>query len=394
MKKLIWVGFVLAMLTGCSKQDRVELPGSYKNLENVKTFAPGSEPEMTIHFQKDQVFGDIETVLFDRMRDAAVDEAGRVYISDYGKLNVKVFDPDGSYLATIGREGSGPGEFRHLSDISVRSGNLYVWDGYQDMAIVFSLANFNHIYNVKLGKNKNEYAELKEATPSRFLVKKDGTILLEFLTVSNTEELAESWFKIERTGIYYTLDQNGNLDSGKMLELISGTNLTYRIQDAAMSASTNFYADGMAGLATNDEIVATPGDEFLVKIYNSSGVYQRSIYYPIERATLTADELSDNYSGLFKTAIGLLELPETWPAIRFMLTDDKNRIWVATIVEDKEVYEWWVLRNEGELVATFTWPRSKNIQVVKDNFLYARETDDNSGIQKTVRYRINLKTIQ
>ncbi len=42
----------------------------------------------------------------------AVDDAGRVYVSDNKPTIVKVFAPDGRFLHTIGREGEGPGEFR------------------------------------------------------------------------------------------------------------------------------------------------------------------------------------------------------------------------------------------------------------------------------------------
>lgn len=42
----------------------------------------------------------------------AVDDAGRVYVADRKPAVIKVFGPDGALIRTIGREGSGPGEFR------------------------------------------------------------------------------------------------------------------------------------------------------------------------------------------------------------------------------------------------------------------------------------------
>jgi hypothetical protein len=41
----------------------------------------------------------------------ALDDAGRVYVSDFQDPRVLVFAPDGRHLATIGRKGRGPGEF-------------------------------------------------------------------------------------------------------------------------------------------------------------------------------------------------------------------------------------------------------------------------------------------
>ena len=45
-------------------------------------------------------------------RDVAADASGRLYVVDGGPLVIKVFEPDGRFVRTIGREGAGPGEFR------------------------------------------------------------------------------------------------------------------------------------------------------------------------------------------------------------------------------------------------------------------------------------------
>jgi DNA-binding beta-propeller fold protein YncE len=60
----------------------------------------------------------------------AVDGQGRVYVADHGNHRVQVFSSEGQFLATWGREGGGPGEFRLPQGIAVdRRGNVYVSDG-------------------------------------------------------------------------------------------------------------------------------------------------------------------------------------------------------------------------------------------------------------------------
>jgi hypothetical protein len=59
--------------------------------------------------------------LFGNLYDFAVDDYGRIYALDEQAREVRVFDPDGRYLRTIGRAGSGPGEFKY--PIALR------WDG-------------------------------------------------------------------------------------------------------------------------------------------------------------------------------------------------------------------------------------------------------------------------
>jgi DNA-binding beta-propeller fold protein YncE len=73
--------------------------------------------------------------------DVAVSGDNRIYVLDGVNHRVKVFDENGAFLATIGREGSGPGEFRYPLGIDVdRSGNLYVADSGNHRVQMFNAA--------------------------------------------------------------------------------------------------------------------------------------------------------------------------------------------------------------------------------------------------------------
>jgi hypothetical protein len=52
--------------------------------------------------------------LFGSIRDIDVDPAGRLWVFEDQALELRVFDVDGSYVRTIGRKGSGPGEFKQV----------------------------------------------------------------------------------------------------------------------------------------------------------------------------------------------------------------------------------------------------------------------------------------
>jgi len=68
-----------------------------------------------------------------------------------------------------------------------------------------------------------------------------------------------------------------------------------------------------------------------------------------------------------------------------------NRLWVFTIVEDFDVYEWWVLELSGELITRFEWPREEPIEVIKNGKMYTRQTDEETGLEQIVRYGIVIK---
>ncbi|MYA33339.1 MAG: hypothetical protein F4164_05510 [Gemmatimonadales bacterium] len=47
-----------------------------------------------------------------------VDGPGRIYVADLGANTIRIFSPSGACLQTLGRDGSGPGEFAMLAGIA------------------------------------------------------------------------------------------------------------------------------------------------------------------------------------------------------------------------------------------------------------------------------------
>jgi len=62
---------------------------------------------------------DDDDIIFGVLRDIAIDRSGNVYLLDVQLNQVMVFDREGTFLRTIGREGEGPGEFRQPSSFFI-----------------------------------------------------------------------------------------------------------------------------------------------------------------------------------------------------------------------------------------------------------------------------------
>ena len=60
-----------------------------------------------------------EDIIFGVLRDIAIDRSNNVYLLDIQLNQVMVFDREGTFLRTIGREGEGPGEFRRPSSFFI-----------------------------------------------------------------------------------------------------------------------------------------------------------------------------------------------------------------------------------------------------------------------------------
>jgi len=65
---------------------------------------------------------------FDTPVDLSVDNDGKIYVLDSRDNNIKVFKEDGIFVQTIGREGSGPGEFNLPWIMDIIGNEIYVAD--------------------------------------------------------------------------------------------------------------------------------------------------------------------------------------------------------------------------------------------------------------------------
>lgn len=120
-------------------------------------------------------------------------------------------------------------------------------------------------------------------------------------------------------------------------------------------------------------------------------VYVRAIYQPLENRPLNRNEVLNKYADRtepWRSMVRNDAMPETWPAFSTLLADDENRIWAALFDDDDEIWNWRIFTQEGELYASFNWPRTKQIQEVKNGYVYTRETDEETGLAQVVKYEV------
>ncbi len=110
---------------------KIETVDGVRVVHNEKGGTWGKNPEVKLTLVR--TLGDVDTMdenlAFYMPSRVALDGAGNIYIVDTGNHRIQKFDPDGKYLATIGRQGQGPGEFYYPSWLDIDAeGNLYVSD--------------------------------------------------------------------------------------------------------------------------------------------------------------------------------------------------------------------------------------------------------------------------
>ncbi len=127
-----WICFTLlastAMLAACGgpKARMQEIDG----VLHVMNPAEPMKPKMTINIQEELRIGQDEgedEYIFPGLAGLTVDEDGRVFVLVAQDDAVRVFNADGSYSHTIGRQGQGPGELMAAQTINRGpDGNIWV----------------------------------------------------------------------------------------------------------------------------------------------------------------------------------------------------------------------------------------------------------------------------
>lgn len=70
---------------------------------------------------------------------AAVDAEGNLYVADTYNNRIEIFDADGQFISTFGKNGDGPGYFSRPKGVAIDSdGHIWVADGMQDRVQVFN----------------------------------------------------------------------------------------------------------------------------------------------------------------------------------------------------------------------------------------------------------------
>ena len=130
------------------------------------------------------------------------DSQGNIYIIDWREITIKVFDPDGNYLRSVGKQGKGPGEFETPARFRIVDDQIYLLDSRQRKFSLLTLEG-EYLKGFKI-----------EGYPLQFNVAADGTVY--YAQRSETE--VEGGEKMQRVSASFVLIQtNASGENRKQL---------------------------------------------------------------------------------------------------------------------------------------------------------------------------------
>lgn len=141
MKFLLLLPLAVLLISGCgtsepADSDETSETTTDNTIEEAYTL-PVADSYLTVTDSIGVELGDSNFV-FGVIIEACFTPAGDIAILDGRKANVAMFTPEGEFIRTIGREGSGPGEFLLPTGMAFRpEGGLVVADGMGSKLVYF-----------------------------------------------------------------------------------------------------------------------------------------------------------------------------------------------------------------------------------------------------------------
>lgn len=383
-------------------EHKSKLPGYVMNLENVTVLPRNITPTKNIKFMRVAVYS--ENFVHINDNNIAVDSLDRVYIADGGPFGgdmvINIYNANGKYIGKTGRIGKGPGEFIIISSITLHSMKIYAYDEILKRISIFSLKSLDLIKVINLDpSNWNDIKGLPISRINKVFPITDSEMLVEFQSSFGILDSSGRQVPVKNPlKRYLKMDMKGNTSQKVIFQYKYVPFAHYGIFFLQEVHTTPFDRSSLFSVSKNGEMYYAWTEHFLIKVYNADGSYAHAFYVPYTNSKINLNRFNDEQLNDIDNG----EIPETWPAIDRMLTDDKGRIWVATITDELNYYTWWVISKEGELIATFKWPgnkikrysEKKEIRLIKNGYLYSYETTDKQHkIKNLVKYRIILEPL-
>lgn len=390
---------LIIFITSCSQEapnqsvsrqarllDSLNVPESIQALDSLILVSPDAQPLNRISFSDSAVVGEQYLTMrppppFAGGPKIAIDSNNRVYMVNQTENTVDVFGPEGMKVGTIGREGRGPGEFSAIGGIDILDNRLLVNDASTLRIQIFSIPS-GELQNITKLKSQTAKEEIRFGRPNTVFLHSDSTFLAAYVLNEHNNR--------SYTGLYI-LDAETEFTTDAIVKLIRQKNHQFTLPNGMVGGVRLPFSDkGIWAKDNNGNIYYANTQQFLIKVFGPDGSYRKAYYHPFENDPLEEQEVLNEFHESLHSEVQKADFPDQWPALESLLVDEKSRIWVSTIMDDKEVYEWWVLSPSGKLLAKFTWPREEPVAAIKYDKLYTSVSDRETGIKRVIRYDIEM----
>ncbi|HEX2190213.1 MAG TPA: hypothetical protein VHG51_15000 [Longimicrobiaceae bacterium] len=312
-----------------------------------------------------------------------VDSRGRIYVGDFFQPVVTVLGPDGRRLRTFGRRGSGPGEFRAIRGIQLLPGDsVLVYDPGLARVSVYAPEGAQPAYVTNLAA--------KRSGPAPFHLWRaranDGYLALFRPAFMFRDGVAQP----AREDVVRVLELDGAPRGDRLLAFPSRSFLV-----ASSSVMPNpFGREGLVRPDSKDRLHFVWSDSLRVRTFALDGEAAGGFAHPHDPPPVTARDVRREIEGLDgegRATFGATlrdSVPERWPAVRDLLVDESDRVWIALGGAPGDPTEWVAFTTAGAYLGSVRVPQGVAVRLVRGGRMYAEWTDDR-GVPRVVVLRLD-----
>lgn len=349
----------LFLLVSCNQQ-KAEWQGTIEEKDGVIIVKNPKEPMYTedvFSLEEELSIGEAdgpEEYMFSNLGNLAVDDRGYIYALDSREKHIKVYNDEGKYIATMGKEGQGPGDLLGPNNVCITAQNeVMVPDSSNNRLTFFSL--------------EGKFIRSITTTPLE---------LLETKVDSRGDIIGRAIVREEKNPRYELKKFNADL---KYLCSFDSSPIPNLRNFNPFLSSLRWDVD------KNDRVVCGYPITYEIKIFDPEGNILKKIEKDYEPLEVTKEDIKRGEELLYPGV--KVSMPKYYPAFRDFIIDDECRIFVQTWEKTPDGNERYydVFDKEGKYIAKI--PLGLKTQLIKKNKLYAIEEDDN-GFHVVKRHKV------
>lgn len=368
MKALWWLAGALVGLSACGDAPSSSPPGTVRRdsagiaiVTSAVPSAPGwyvvdSVPRLDLGGTGDSADEFSGTVIALELRD------GRIAVANQGTSEIRFYDGMGNRLQSVGRKGSGPGEFEQIASLTVGAGDsLLVFDrGTRRLSVLASTGKIVRSGMIELGQGTLANVVLGALPGGRIVVSpaRSGREPTSSGLVRDSADL-----KI--VGADGSVTEVGRFPGTQLVSRVEtqgGKVVSVNIAAVPFGRSSWFgISDTLIGVA--------PTDQYGFDLYSGSGRLVRRISRDYQPEPVTAADLaahlemaelpSEDARARYRSFLSMAPIPETKPAFDRVVPGPNGELWFRDYLGPSQRTRpgrWTIFDREGAWLTSVDLP--------------------------------------
>ncbi len=297
---------------------------------------------------------------------------GGLFIANGGTNEIRFYDDSGQHVRTVGREGSGPGEFKVLGDVwRFGSDSVLVVDQNARRFTVLSIDG-------AFGRTANLPSPPEGFGPVPKGVFDDASVLMWARLSSLGDKDGQYVDSVEF--LRYSLA--GDL-LNRMVRRPRITHVVRRIGDGGIVMIPP-YSPRPSAVVQHDRWYYGEGANYEIERYSPTGrlthLYRRSIpNRPVTQEMIDEYREGDadgNDEPQLREMRMSIDVPATMPAFQALRTSTDGTLWVQRYTREDEQPLWSAFREDGGYLGDLDIPVGARVLDIGDDYLVLLETDE------------------